>query len=242
MENCVVTIVLPIYNVEKYLDRCINSVVHQTYPHLEILLVDDCSPDRCPQMCDEWAKKDTRIRVIHKPVNEGLGMARNSALDVATGKYICFLDSDDYLMDNAIQVLVSALEHEAAQLAIFGVRNIDAGGEEISRITPRSRTYRGREVQDVFLPEYISPTTREVSLYMSSCMILYSLKTLRDLDWRFVSEREIISEDVYSLLALFDGISAVTVVPEALYCYCYNEASLSRGYVSNRYEKIKQFS
>ena len=94
MLNKKVTVVLPIYNVEKYLDRSVKSIVEQTYTNLEIILVDDGSPDMCPQMCDEWARKDKRIKVIHKK-NAGLGMARNTGIDNASGDYICFFDSDD---------------------------------------------------------------------------------------------------------------------------------------------------
>lgn len=111
MSNGLVTIVLPIYNVEKYLNRCINSIVNQTYKNLEIILVDDGSPDKCPEMCDEWEKKDTRIKVIHKQ-NEGLGMARNTGIENATGDYICFFDSDDYLELTAIEKLYKLAEKQ----------------------------------------------------------------------------------------------------------------------------------
>ncbi|MBR6569332.1 MAG: glycosyltransferase family 2 protein, partial [Clostridia bacterium] len=124
MGNALVTVAVPIYRAEKYLDRCISSLTEQTYSHLEIILVDDCSPDRCPQICDEWAAKDSRIRVIHKEKNEGQGLGRNQALDIATGDYICFLDSDDYLMPESIEHLVAAVEGENAELAVFGLRNI----------------------------------------------------------------------------------------------------------------------
>ena len=95
------SIVVPIYNVEKYLDRCIKSIVSQTYGNLEILLVDDGSPDDCPRVCDEWAEKDSRIKVVHK-LNAGLGYARNTGIENATGKYICFFDSDDYIEPDTI--------------------------------------------------------------------------------------------------------------------------------------------
>ena len=101
-----VSVVLPIYKVEKYLNRCIESVVNQTYSNLEIILVDDGSPDSCPNMCDEWKKKDSRIVVIHKE-NGGLGEARNSGISAANGKYICFFDSDDYVSNETIEKAVA---------------------------------------------------------------------------------------------------------------------------------------
>ena len=91
-----ISVIIPIYNVEAYLDECIASVIAQTYSNLEIILVDDGSPDNCPQMCDEWAAKDSRIRVIHKE-NGGLSDARNAGIDIATGEYIAFVDSDDWI-------------------------------------------------------------------------------------------------------------------------------------------------
>ena len=96
MRKGVVSVVLPIYNVEKYLSRCLESVVNQSYRKLEIILVDDESPDKCPEICDKWAAKDNRIKVVHKK-NAGLGHARNTGIENATGEYICFVDSDDYI-------------------------------------------------------------------------------------------------------------------------------------------------
>lgn len=116
-EKALVTVVIPVYNVEKYLDRCINSVVNQTYTNLEIILVDDGSPDRCPEMCDAWAKRDARIKVVHKK-NAGLGSARNTGIDHASGEYICFVDSDDYISTTCIEVLIRNLLNYHADMAI----------------------------------------------------------------------------------------------------------------------------
>ena len=96
MDNYLVSIILPIYNVEKYLDRCIQSILNQSYENLEIILVDDGSPDRSSEICDEYRKSDQRIKVVHKE-NGGLSDARNAGLILAKGKYIIFLDSDDYV-------------------------------------------------------------------------------------------------------------------------------------------------
>lgn len=107
--NELVSIIVPIYKVEKYLNRCIESIVHQTYDFLEIILVDDGSPDQCPDICDAWAKKDSRIRVIHKQ-NGGLSDARNAGLSVATGKYIAFVDSDDWIHPQMYERLIKVAE------------------------------------------------------------------------------------------------------------------------------------
>lgn len=100
-----VSVIVPVYNVEKYLEKCILSIINQTYKNLEIILVDDESPDNCGKICDNYAEKDKRIQVIHKE-NGGLSSARNIGFNVASGKYIIFVDSDDYLYDNAIEILV----------------------------------------------------------------------------------------------------------------------------------------
>ena len=138
MNQPVVTIALPVYNVEKYLDRCITSLVGQTYKNLEIILVDDCSPDSSARICDEWASRDERIKVIHKKTNEGQGIARNNALDIATGEYICFFDSDDYIdKDTAIHSLVDAAKREQAEIVVFGLKNIASDGTVTMRFIPK---------------------------------------------------------------------------------------------------------
>ena len=103
-----ISVIVPVYKVEAYLDRCVQSIVNQTYTNLEIILVDDGSPDRCPQMCDEWAKKDSRIRVIHKE-NGGLSDARNAGMAAASGEYISFIDSDDWIEPAFMQILLEAM-------------------------------------------------------------------------------------------------------------------------------------
>ena len=103
-ENPKISIIVPIYKVEKYLEQCIESIIHQTYQNLEIILVDDGSPDKCPEICDDYAKKDKRIRVIHK-TNSGLGAAYNTGLNAATGEYIGFVEPDDWIEPEMYEVL-----------------------------------------------------------------------------------------------------------------------------------------
>ena len=103
-----ISIIVPIYKVEEYLDRCIQSIVNQTYTDLECILVDDGSPDNCPSICDEWAKKDERIKVIHKK-NGGLSDARNAGYAIAEGEYISFIDSDDWISKDFLEVLYTSM-------------------------------------------------------------------------------------------------------------------------------------
>lgn len=110
-ENSLISVIVPIYKVQDYLDECIESIINQTYSNIEVILVDDGSPDRCPQMCDEWAKRDSRISVIHKK-NGGLSSARNAGLDVAKGEYISFVDSDDFICKDALENLYNRIKDD----------------------------------------------------------------------------------------------------------------------------------
>lgn len=111
-----VSVIVPVYKVEKYLERCILSIVNQTYKNLEIILVDDGSPDGCPGICDEWALKDSRIRVIHRE-NGGLSAARNSGIDAAQGDYIALVDSDDFIAEDFIDTLLTACKETGSDMA-----------------------------------------------------------------------------------------------------------------------------
>lgn len=109
--HSLISVIVPIYKVQDYLKECIESIINQTYSDIEVILVDDGSPDRCPQMCDEWAKRDSRIRVVHKK-NGGLSSARNAGLDVAKGEYISFVDSDDFICKDALENLYNRIKDD----------------------------------------------------------------------------------------------------------------------------------
>lgn len=117
MDRELISVIIPIYKVEDLLERCVNSVINQTYDNLQIILVDDGSPDNCPKLCDDFAKKDSRIFVIHKE-NGGLSDARNYGIEKAKGKYITFIDSDDYIDDRMIEILYSNLIEKNADISI----------------------------------------------------------------------------------------------------------------------------
>ncbi|MBR6572821.1 MAG: glycosyltransferase family 2 protein [Clostridia bacterium] len=117
MNEKIVSVIVPIYGVEKYLDKCVESIVNQTYKNLEIILVDDGSPDNCPTMCDEWAKRDDRIKVIHKE-NGGQASARNKALDVMSGDYVFFVDSDDYILEETIETMLYYTKKNNADICV----------------------------------------------------------------------------------------------------------------------------
>ena len=111
-----ISVVVPVYKVEPYVRQCIDSILAQTYSNLDIILVDDGSPDKCPEICDDYAKQDGRIRVIHKP-NGGLSSARNAGIDIARGEYIAFIDSDDYVSETYIEQLWYTLSESGADMS-----------------------------------------------------------------------------------------------------------------------------
>lgn len=240
-----VSVVVPIYNVEKYLDRCVESIVNQTYRHLEIILVDDGSPDNCPHMCDQWAKRDNRIRVIHKR-NAGQGIARNTGIENANGEFICFFDSDDYVDEKLIEKAHARITETDAEMLIYGCYQANPEKEQyIPRIPePDKEIYRGTEVQELFLPMFLAPDIgngKHAKIPRSAWGAMYRLSLIRQLNWCFVSEREIISEDIYSHLVLYKNVKKVVILKEALYYYCENGNSFSRAYRSDRFEKNKFF-
>lgn len=123
MKEKKVSIIIPVYKVENYLENCLESIVGQTYKNLEIILVDDESPDSCPMICDQYAEKDPRIKVIHKK-NGGAASARNRGLEIITGDYVAFVDSDDYVDENYIKRLVELLEDSRADISVCSYSNV----------------------------------------------------------------------------------------------------------------------
>lgn len=148
-----ISVIVPIYNVEQYLERCIESLLNQSYKNLEIILVDDGSPDRCPQMCDEWAQKDARIRVIHKE-NGGLSDARNAGMKIASGEFIGFVDSDDWIASEMYQYLKAALDRDQSDIAACAVETIWEDGSTSRLLTVRENCVLNRlEAQAALLEE-----------------------------------------------------------------------------------------
>ena len=124
--NELISVIVPIYKVEDYLRKCVNSIINQTYKNLEIILVDDGSPDNCPKICDEYARQDSRIKVIHKE-NGGLSDARNAGMEIATGEYISFIDSDDYISDDFIETLYTTMKTENSDIVECDIVRFEDG-------------------------------------------------------------------------------------------------------------------
>lgn len=231
------TVIIPVYKTEATLDRCVRSVLD--LPDAEILLIDDGSPDGCPGLCDGWAEKDRRVRVIHQE-NRGLGMARNRGIREAKGEFLCFLDSDDTL-DVAILPDALALARETgADMVLYGMTCQDSAGvlRQVRIPAPEKSLYTGEEVTGQLLPDLLSGRR---GLTASACCALFRTELLLRVNWQFPSEREIISEDIYALLDLLGHVRRVAVLDAAPYRYYENTASLSRSYRPDRYERNHRF-
>ena len=148
MNEELISVIVPIYKVEKYLKRCIESIINQTYHNLEIILVDDGSPDKCGEMCEEYSKKDKRIKVIHKE-NGGLSDARNKGLEIATGKYIGFVDSDDFIDKDMYKVLYNNLKNNNADMSICSIYQFE-NEEEIVKGYNKNETVITYNKQEMF--------------------------------------------------------------------------------------------
>ena len=234
-----VNIIVPVYNVEKYLDKCINSLINQTYEQIEIILVDDGSKDYSGRLCDEWSKKSNKIKVVHKK-NEGLGMARNTGLDYAMGDYVMFIDSDDYLAGNVVEKLLEKLLSEKVDAAFTGmIRFTDKGIlSEVDR-KYKDITFRENELCKTYMVEMAGTLPDEPIdsyLYMSVCTGIYSMKVIRDYSIRFESERKMISEDFIFNIDYFSKAKGVTFIAENGYYYRINEDSITRTYNPKRFE------
>lgn len=242
-----ISVIVPVYRVEKYLGRCVNSLLGQTLSDIEIILVDDGSPDGCPALCDEFAKKDGRIKVLHKE-NEGLGLARNSGMSLAVGEYIAFVDSDDYVKSEMYRTLYEAAQRENADIAMCGLCCIggimSAKENDVQNINcfDGYTVFDGKEGIDRLMLDISGalPKEDQDSRYgFSSVKNIYRKEVLEKNRIRFLSEKEVMSEDVFFLLDFLDKCECAVGVPGAFYCYCRNGQSLSKSYRSDRFEKCR---
>lgn len=139
-----ISIIVPVYKVEDYLEQCIDSLINQTYKNIEIILVNDGSPDNCGAICDEYARRDERIKVLHKN-NQGLSCARNSGLEISTGDFICFIDSDDYVSENYCEVLYSLLKSTNYDYSVCGAHRFADGSEPCPNNSSLNGTFSNLE-------------------------------------------------------------------------------------------------
>lgn len=240
-----VSVIVPVYNVESYLKECIESIRQQTLQDIEIILVDDHSPDNCPNICDQYTQIDTRIKVIHKAINEGLGFARNSGLEIATGEFIAFVDSDDFIDHEMYETLYKkAIDNKCdivyCSLSFYQDKNSITNREE----EKKERIFISDEDRKEFMLNFIAPTPSyksDVKYMMSVCKAIYKRDLLNAYQIRFKSEREVLSEDLFFNLEMIQHSHIILFLPFYFYFYRINQNSLSHSFSIEKYLNCKIF-
>lgn len=219
-----ISVIVPIYRVEKYLPACIDSILNQTFTDFELILVDDGSPDRCPEICDETAKRDARVRVIHQ-ANAGLSAARNAGIEVAHGAWLSFVDSDDYIAPQFYEKLYQTAQRTDADCVMCSVQNVDESGKLIDsalmRVADEVKT--GREVLRKIGRDDVTP-------YLTAWNKLYRRKLFNTL--RYPAGRQ--NEDVFVFAELFCQVQRAVCVAEPLYFYRKRIGSIMNSVVTLR--------
>lgn len=241
MMNPKVSIIVPVYNVEKYLDRCMDSLLNQTLKEIEIIMIDDGSPDYSPVMCDQYAEKDNRVKVIHKK-NAGLGFARNSGLEIATGEYVAFVDSDDFIDIDAFEKLYkAAVDNEKVDFVMCSYKRI-IGDSCIERFEDVSQEYvlEGKDCYNVLAGMIgLDPNSEYTFRHNYSVWHgIYKNSIFMNKGIRFYSEREFISEDLIFHLDFIPLCGKIVIIPDPLYNYCLNENSLTTKYRTGKFEAV----
>ena len=206
-----ISVIVPVYKVEIYLDKCVKSLVEQTYSNLEIILVDDGSPDRCPQICDRWKEKDNRIIVIHKK-NGGLSDARNAGLEIASGDYIAFVDSDDWIDISMYEVMLRCIENEKADICACGIKAC----YKKSKINVPIKEIVGKseDILTLIYEDTLYPVAAWNKLYKKECWN----------NFRFPVGK--ICEDAFTTYKLVDKADKIVQINTPLYNYRIRENSI----------------
>ena len=207
-----ISIIIPVYKVEKYLDKCINSVLNQTYRNIEIILVDDGSPDKCGAMCDEYEKNDNRIKVIHKK-NEGLSEARNAGIDIAKGKYITFVDSDDYVIDTYISFLYNLIKAKNADMSM---------GKHYIQYPKRTMNTGTGKKYDLNAKQALEMCLYSNDIDVSAWAKLYKAELFKEI--RYPKER--VFEDSATIYKLIDKSKKIAFESVPIYYYVIRENSI----------------
>lgn len=214
-----VSFILPIYNVEKYLSECVESILAQTYRDFEILLVDDGSSDNCPALCDEWAKKDNRIKALHKS-NGGLSDARNYGLEHAQGDYVVFVDSDDFWVNkDCLQRLMNVVDaHPECDFIGFNCSYYYSGTKTFNKWVAYDESLSKPTDKNTVLCSLVASGT----FPMSACLKVLKRKALLVMELRFI--KGTIAEDIPWFIDLLDGSKNCMFVNQYIYAYRQNVA------------------
>lgn len=215
-EKPLLSIIVPVYDVERYLPKCMDSILAQTFTDFELILVDDGSPDNCPALCDAAAAKDARIRVIHQK-NGGLSAARNAGLDAARGAWIGFVDSDDYIAPEMYEALYQAVQSTGADLALCDYAEVDEAGApcQSMHIRLEKKDFTGRDLLKNATDSTIQPAWNK----------LYR----RDIFAQLRYPEGKLNEDLFLIPEICLNTQKAVVVPKALYYYVQRGGSIMSG-------------
>ncbi|MDQ1086634.1 glycosyltransferase [Siphonobacter sp. SORGH_AS_1065] len=237
-----ISVIVPVYKVEKYLTRCLTSILNQTLKDIEVILVNDGSPDGCPDICNKFALQDSRIKVIHKE-NQGLGLARNSGLSIATGDYVAFVDSDDFIEANMLEKLYDLANTTSLDTVYCGfIKFRSENDKEYISEVEKTIIFDNRDLIDLVILDMIGSEPNAFSdrrFQMSVWHAIYSRNLIVDNSIYFHSERELISEDIVFHIDYLSKASRLAFIPDPLYYYCINETSLSSSFRHDRFERYK---
>ncbi len=220
-----ISVIIPVYKVEKYLCRCVDSVLEQTYTNMEIILVDDGSPDNCPVMCEEYARQDSRVKVIHQE-NAGLSGARNAGIDMAQGQWLAFVDSDDYLAADFLERLYQACVDTGSSLSVCRWEYVR--GETIPEHgTGETRVYTGREMlANLYVPDG--------AYFVVAWNKLYRKELFEDIRYPLGK----IHEDEATTYRIYDKVKKAAYVDRSLYGYFVTPVSITRGFNPKRMDWV----
>lgn len=219
LQRPIITIIVPVYNVEKYLVRCLNSIVNQTYKNLQIILIDDGSTDNSGKICDDYSRNDHRISVIHKR-NEGLSAARNEGLDIAEGKYIGFVDSDDYIELDMYEQLYKLIESTDAEMAVCEFTYIEDSG--IKREKEEELPVKTKMDADTYIKKWID--SRYKPFYVVAWNKLYKKKLFDGIRYPVDKYRE----DEYVIHHLVYQCSKIIYISKSFYYYKQHTGSIMK--------------
>ena len=240
-QDILISVIVPVYNVERYLRACIDSLLAQTYENIEIIMVDDGSKDTSKDICDEYACKYEKCKVIHKK-NAGLGMARNTGMEHMKGKNVTFVDSDDYLDLKCVENLYKMLVKYNVDMCKGGFRRITNSGNIVYNRKYRDEIFAEEEAGRTLLPRMIgsSPTEHD-SIEMCVCGTIYNAEIIKKYQIKFPSEREFISEDLIFNIDFMQYANGACTISDVGYNYRVNNNSLTTSYRSDRFEASKYF-
>jgi len=234
-----ISIIVPVYNIEEYLERCIESLLAQTYSNIEIILVNDGSDDLSGLLCDEYSKKYSNVSVIHKE-NGGLGYARNSGLEKANGKFVKFVDGDDYLAKDRIDNMYKEINKTGSDTCLAGHSRVYSKSIVEKKNQCSGLIFSQGNIRKEILPRMCGKINNLTDyIEMSVCMVLFSNDIIKRNKLKFNSEREFINEDLIFDMNYYPFCNKVCVCDDVGYYYCDNRGSLTTKYRANRFELQK---